>query len=300
MIQLAIEYFVNILIATIQFTVFSAVWIIFLIGLFLNTRSIVKKYCSKPNFPYLHNFIALGVTSSILFQLLKMYHSLETQRKSMQNRGVPLSCHTHIFLSRWISSSCEEYYQAVDGKSLLWQLNVFNVVTHFISDIASVVCRMLGHCFGGFIASFLEELPWVIQFVALLIVAISVFSLGFAIFGYKFTLGYGFLTLSRDSDRIFDKCKSTDIKAKPVTNQSEYSRLPQSKDMSNAILTQNISNSQCRPMEFVPKLKTKHIVDNHDTSQKITPSSNYHYLIGEKITQLYGKIEELYQKSNKK
>ncbi|KAI1730371.1 hypothetical protein Ddc_03062 [Ditylenchus destructor] len=158
-----------------------------------------------------------------------MYHTLETQRKSMLNRGAPISCHTHFIVSQWISSSCEEYYQTVEGKSLLWQLNVLAVVTQFLSDIASLVSHSLGHCVGGFIASFLEELPWVVQIFAILIVGISLLSLGFAIFGYKFTLAYGFLTITHDNSTKPAKCNCVDLKPKSVTNKIVDQRLPHMK-----------------------------------------------------------------------
>uniref|UniRef100_A0A915E461 Chloride channel CLIC-like protein 1 n=1 Tax=Ditylenchus dipsaci TaxID=166011 RepID=A0A915E461_9BILA len=187
-----------------------------LLGVFLNARSF-SRYFFRRRFPYLHNFIALTATSSLLFQLFAHYHSVQNEKETMLLKGMPLTCYSHLHILDLFVSSCETYHSTSLGRDILWRLNPIAVISKMCSQIIISISEMFGQSIGRFAASLFSQLPLIAQLPALLIFTICLLSSLFMIAGYSFSLTYWSVTIRPKnssceaskiiSERIFDSSK---------------------------------------------------------------------------------------------
>ncbi|VDM44995.1 unnamed protein product [Toxocara canis] len=132
---IVIDYVVFLLTTTIAFLVFCALWIAFIVGMFVVCRSALRARFSSLTC----NFIAFALSSSCLFELLRMHRQRRLMQQMFLENGPPVDClGLSFFTSLFSSYSCLEYYEVVHS-CVFWQLNVFFVTAHLFSDISVVI-----------------------------------------------------------------------------------------------------------------------------------------------------------------
>lgn len=179
----------NYLLTFVEFFIFIFVWLIFLLGIFVVTRVLLHS-----TFPTsVCNLLALSLSSSCLFHLVKMYRESTVRRHVVIQSGPPIDCVGIPWLTSLFSKySCEDYYESLYSNGIFWQLNVLVVTTSLLSDIGKGTASMAGRMFGAFLASYMDELHWSYRLPAFFLVIVCLLSAIFALFGYRFNVGYGF------------------------------------------------------------------------------------------------------------
>lgn len=183
--SLAVTY----VLAFTEFFIFIFVWLIFVLGIFVVARVLFRSIVAAS----VINFLAFSFTSSCIFQLIKMHRESVIKRDLILYNGPPLNCAGFLWLTNFFSRySCEEYYESLYSNGVNWQLNVFVVTTQLFSDVARAVAAMTGRVFGALLSSAMDELHWSYRIPAFLLVTVCLMSTILALFGYRFSIGYGF------------------------------------------------------------------------------------------------------------
>ncbi|KHN87106.1 hypothetical protein Tcan_18849 [Toxocara canis] len=85
---IVIDYVVFLLTTTIAFLVFCALWIAFIVGMFVVCRSALRARFSSLTC----NFIAFALSSSCLFELLRMHRQRRLMQQMFLENGPPVDC----------------------------------------------------------------------------------------------------------------------------------------------------------------------------------------------------------------
>ncbi|KAH7710749.1 hypothetical protein AAVH_21958 [Aphelenchoides avenae] len=133
--------------------------------------------------------------SSVLFQMMRMYGSLRTQREVAMLRGPPLSCKMSFLARLLLSESCESYWSSANG-SLFWHLNPLSVIASLLAELLGAMGAGVGGFAGGFVRSLLDELPWIYHLPALVLVLVALLTAIAFAYGYQFVIGYGLIRVS--------------------------------------------------------------------------------------------------------
>jgi hypothetical protein len=182
------------LIIFVEFTTFIFVWFFLLTGFFYIVKHVSTKCLGRFSI-----FLSSALTISICFHLIKMYNELKAIKTAAIATGPPLSCQSYILGLLTLSPSCSSYFIAFND-NILWKLNPFYVLCDFISELFVIFAETIGKVTGRFVASLLNELPWIYQFPALILLLVSIFSSLLILKNYNFHFFYGILDISNDKN----------------------------------------------------------------------------------------------------
>uniref|UniRef100_A0A914ZCV2 Uncharacterized protein n=1 Tax=Parascaris univalens TaxID=6257 RepID=A0A914ZCV2_PARUN len=185
------ECMLSLLATTVEIFIFCSLWVAFVVGVFVISRGTLRARFS----PLICDFLAFAFSSSTLFELFKMNRQRRLMQKMFLENGPPLHCSGFSWLLASFSSySCLEYYETVHS-NIFWQLNVFFVTAHLFSDISVAIFRIIGRSLGVLLNSYIDGLHMFYRIPGFIIASICISSLMFALLGYRFSIGYGFIQI---------------------------------------------------------------------------------------------------------
>ncbi|TKR83263.1 hypothetical protein L596_016884 [Steinernema carpocapsae] len=214
-------------------TVFVAIiWILLLIGLFINVRSVLKHYCHSHSLCHFPGYAAFAVVSAVFGQVLKAYNALKIKQSVFYEFGQPIECSSDFLRFFLGSSRCLEYHQEF-GKSLFWELNPFIIAIYFTRDLALHMGEAVALITGKTIATFIQQLGYIIVLPLFATIGVCCFTTLLLVYRYSGSLSLlnGYLHLSFAPSAETEKTEfkseavikpSTKFQAAEVAAVSEY------------------------------------------------------------------------------
>ncbi|KAK0407483.1 hypothetical protein QR680_019218 [Steinernema hermaphroditum] len=166
------------------FCILTVTWSTVMIGLFINVRIVSRRYldCHIP--PHFSGFFAFAVVSAFLGQLVKAYSEIIVAQNVLETLGPPWVCS-----SAWLrfilgESTCISYYSEL-SKSLLWELNPFNIAIFTTRDLCLAMGEAVGKVAGRTVAAFIGELPYILLLPVLICLSVCCCTTVLLFFNYS-------------------------------------------------------------------------------------------------------------------
>uniref|UniRef100_A0A1I8A9W9 ABC transmembrane type-1 domain-containing protein n=1 Tax=Steinernema glaseri TaxID=37863 RepID=A0A1I8A9W9_9BILA len=139
----------------------TTIWFVTLVGLFVNVKFLTRRYLESYTTPYFASFLAFAVVSVFLGQLVKVYGEIAVKRTVLIELGPPHACSSGFLRFLLGESRCVDYHNEL-SKSLLWELNPFNIAVFSARDLSLSIGDAVGTVVGRTISVFIQELPYVL------------------------------------------------------------------------------------------------------------------------------------------